>query len=199
MGSKRPRRYFCRCGTLLAKDNTGRQCRSRGRATPALFAELHMQHAQAFAVMRDASACTAAISQARTHGERLQPDDDPPWLYWLDPTAITLNAGTCLLDLGRADQAAVLLGEGITQFSAPFVRDRQQYMARLADARARPGKQHDLDAAVALGMESLDLAESLDSRLGRGPLSNLCLHLKPHNKVPAVRDFLDRAKGFVTV
>lgn len=28
MGSKHPRRYYCRCGTRLAKDNSGRQCAS---------------------------------------------------------------------------------------------------------------------------------------------------------------------------
>jgi len=46
-------------------------------------------------------------------------------------------------------------------------------------------------------MESIDLAESLDSRLGAGHLRDLCLRLKPHNTVAAVREFLERAKGFV--
>ncbi len=169
----------------------------RGRATSGLLAELHLRQAQAFAAMRDTLACTAAISQARTRAEQLKPDDEPSWLYWLDPTAITVNAGTCLLELGQSDQGAVLLDEGIAQFSTPFVRDRQIYVTRLADARARPGKQHDLDAAVGLGMESLDLTESLDSRRGAGHLHDLYLRLKPYAKVPAVRDFLERAKGFV--
>jgi len=170
---------------------------TRRRATPALLAELHLRQAQAFAAMRDTSACTAAISQARTHAEQLKPDDDPAWLYWLDPTAITVNAGTCLLELGQPDQAVVLLDEGIAQFSAPFVRDRQLFVTQLADARARPGKQHDLEAAVELGMESLDLTESLDSRRGAGHLRDLYLRLKPYGKVPAVREFLERAKGLV--
>jgi tetratricopeptide (TPR) repeat protein len=170
---------------------------TRRRATPALLAELHLRQAQAFAASRNTSACTAAISQARTHAEQLKPDDDPAWLYWLDPTAITVNAGTCLLELGQPDQAVVLLDEGIAQFSAPFVRDRQLFVTQLADARARPGKQHDLNAAVGLGMESLDLAESLDSRLGAGHLLDLYLRLKPYAKVPTVRDFLERAKGLV--
>ena len=34
---------------------------ARGRATPALLAELHLQHARACAAMRDISACTAAL------------------------------------------------------------------------------------------------------------------------------------------
>jgi hypothetical protein len=169
----------------------------RGRATSGMLVELHMRQALAFAAMRDTSACTAAISQMRTRAEQLTPDDDPPWLYWLDPTAITVNAGLSMLKLGQPDQAVVLLDEGIAQVSAPFVRDRQLVVTRLADARARPGKQHDLDAAVELGMESLDLTESLDSRLAIGRLRDLYLRLKPYAKVPAVRDFLERAKGLV--
>jgi tetratricopeptide (TPR) repeat protein len=85
----------------------------RGRATPALLAELHFRHAYAFATRRDASACTAAISRARAQVEQLKPEDDPPWLYWLDPAAITVGAGNCFLELGQANQAAAMLSEGI--------------------------------------------------------------------------------------
>ena len=66
---------------------------TRGRSTPALLAELHIRQALAFATLRDTSSCTAAISQARTQVEQLKPDDDPPWLYWLDPPVIIGMAG----------------------------------------------------------------------------------------------------------
>jgi hypothetical protein len=88
---------------------------TRGRATPALLAELYFRQAYVFATLRDTPACTATISQARTQVEQLTPDDDPPWLYWLDPAAIAVGAGDCLLLLGQPDQAAALLGEGIAQ------------------------------------------------------------------------------------
>ncbi|MGH8542058.1 MAG: hypothetical protein ACREX3_00075 [Gammaproteobacteria bacterium] len=168
---------------------------TRGKATPALLAELQLRRAQACAAMRDTPGCTAAIAQAHRHVEQLTPDDDPPYLYWLNTTAITVNAGTCMLDLGRPEQAVPLLDEAIAQFSAPFVRDRQLFVTRQAEARARPGKQHDLDAAIELGTESLDLAERLDSRLGAEPLRVLCSQLQPHAQVPGVREFLERAEG----
>lgn len=172
---------------------------TRGQATPALLAELHFRQAYAFAALRDSSACTAAISQARTQVEQLKPDDDPPWLYWLDPAAIAVGAGSCLLQLGQAERAAAMLGEGIAQFSETFVRDRQVYTTYLADALSRPGKQFDLEAAAGLGMQSIDLAESLDSNTntGTGLLRDLYFRMKPHGKVPAARDFLERARGFV--
>jgi DNA-binding XRE family transcriptional regulator/tetratricopeptide (TPR) repeat protein len=172
---------------------------TRGRQSPALLAELHIEHANAVATLRDSSACTAAISQARTQVEHLTPDDDPPWLYWMNPAEITVSAGYCLLKLGKADQAATMLDQGTAQFDESFVRDRQINMTRLADALARPGPQRDLDAAAGLGMTSIDLIEDVDSTRGIGDLHDLYHHLKPHAKVPAVRDFLERARGLVAV
>lgn len=39
---------------------------TRGRATSALLAELHIRHAEALGTLRDISGCTTAISQAIT-------------------------------------------------------------------------------------------------------------------------------------
>ncbi|MGH3886628.1 MAG: hypothetical protein ACRDSZ_08660 [Pseudonocardiaceae bacterium] len=170
---------------------------TRGRATPALLAELHIWQALSFAALRDASACTAAISQARAQVEQLKPDDAPPWLYWLDPAAIAINAGSCLLQLGQAEQAAAMLHEGFAQLSKSFIREEQLHLTQLADALTRPGKQRDLDAAAALGMQSIDLAESLNSTRGADRLRDLYYQLRPHAKLPAVHDFVERARGFV--
>jgi hypothetical protein len=74
--------------------------------------------------------------------------------------------------------------------------DRQVYLTFLADALARPGKQRDLDAAARLGMQSIDLAESLDSTRGADRIRDLCYRMKPHASLPVVRDFLERASAF---
>jgi hypothetical protein len=76
-----------------------------------------------------------------------------------------------------------------------FVRDRQLHLTQLAEARTRPGKQRDLEAAAGLGMESLDLAESVDSTRGADLLRGLYLRMKEYDAVPAVREFLKRAEG----
>jgi hypothetical protein len=175
--------------TALA--GTGRQ------ATPALLAELHIRLAEARGTLRDTSGCTAAISEARTQVEQLTPDDDPPWLYWMDPSLIAAQAGECLLRLSQTDQAIAVLREGSGQLPVSFVRDRQIVLTQLADALVQPGKQRDLEAAAALGVQSTDLAESLDSTRGTGLLRDLYFRLKPHDEVPAVRDFVERARGFV--
>lgn len=52
---------------------------TRGQQAPRLLAELYIRQAFALATMRDVSACTTAVSKARTHVE--QQSDDPLWLY----------------------------------------------------------------------------------------------------------------------
>jgi len=167
----------------------------RSRRSPRLLAQLHVRRAYALATLQDSSACTQAISKARAQIEQLGSDDDPPWLYWVDPAWITVEAGACLLRLDRADQAATMLHEGIALFDDSFTRDRQLYTLHLSDARTRPGKQQDLDAAARLGMASIDLAESLDSTLGTKALRALCQQMTAYAELPAVREFLERAKG----
>jgi DNA-directed RNA polymerase specialized sigma24 family protein len=171
----------------------------RSHRTPRLLAQLHVRRAYASATLQDRSACNEAISKARVQVEQLDSQDDPPWLYWVVPAWITVEAGDCLLQSEQADRAAAMLHEGIVMFDESFVRDRQLYTIHLADALTRPGKQRDLDAAAGLGMQSLDLAENLDSNTGTGHLGGLYYRMKQFTKVPAVQDFLERAKMVVGV
>jgi DNA-binding XRE family transcriptional regulator len=172
---------------------------ARGLESPRLQAELCIRQAYALAANHDVAGCTAAISKARGHIEQLVAGNDPQWLYWVIPAWIIVEAGDSLLLLGQADQAAGMLDEGIALFDESFVRDRQIYLTHQADALARPGKQRDLDAAADRGIAAIELAESLDSALGVDLLRDLYHQMKPHAKVPAVRDFLERAQGVVTV
>ncbi len=172
---------------------------TRGGETPALLAELYIKQADAFATLRDVSGCTAATSKARTQIEYLSQDDDLPYLYWVTPAEITAYAGQCLLQLGHAGQATTLLDDGIALFDESFTRNRQAYLIHLADALTRPGRQRDLDNAAVRGIEAIDIAESLNSTYSIDLLCDLYHQMKPHTKVPAVGDFLERARGLVTV
>ncbi|HET9256552.1 MAG TPA: hypothetical protein VFO16_15330 [Pseudonocardiaceae bacterium] len=169
---------------------------ARGLESPRLQAELSIRLAYALAASHDAMGCTAAIARARGHIEQLAADDDPRWLYWVMPAWILVEAGDSLLLLGHADQAAGMLDEGIALFDESFARDRQIYLTHLADALTRPGAQRDLEAAADRGIAAIELAEGLDSALGVDLLRNLYHQMKPHNNVPAVRDFLARAMDY---
>ena len=112
---------------------------ARGRETASLLAQLYSKQAYALATMGDTSRCNAAISKARTEVERLNRDDDPPWLYWVSPAEITAGAGRCLQKLGQVDHAVVMLDEGIALFDEAFVRDRTNYLIHVADGPGPAG------------------------------------------------------------
>jgi hypothetical protein len=78
-------------------------------------------------------------SDRRTEVERLNRDDDPPWLYWVSPAEITAGAGRCLQKLGQVDHAVVMLDEGIALFDEAFVRDRTNYLIHVADGPGPAG------------------------------------------------------------
>jgi hypothetical protein len=172
----------------------------RGLKSPRLQAELHVRQAYALATVHDAIGCRAAILKARGHVEQLAAaNNDPQWLYWVIPAWIIVEAGDSLLLLGHADEAAGMLEEGVALFDESFVRDRQIYLTHLADALTRPGKQRDLETAAERSIAAIELAETLDSTLGMDLLRDLCHQMTPHAKVPAVGDFLERARGLVMV
>jgi transcriptional regulator with XRE-family HTH domain len=166
----------------------------RGRETPRLLAELYIRKAYALATLRDRSACTTAVIKARTQIEQFEDDSDPRWLYWVTPAEITAGAGDCLLQLDQPDQATVLLDEGIAMFDESFARDRLVYLTHLADALSRPGMQRDLDDAADRGIAAVHLAECLTSSRGIDCLRDLYVRMRPHEPVPAVRNFLERAR-----
>lgn len=167
----------------------------RGGETPRLLAELSLWKAYALATLQDGSACVAALVQARTQVEQFEPESDPHWLYWVTPADITASAGHCLLRLGQPGRATALLDDGIALYDEAFARDRQIYLTHLADALARPGKQRDLEAAADRGLAAVHLAESLTSTRGIDWLRDLYRRMQPHASVPAVGDFLERARG----
>ncbi len=171
---------------------------TQGRQTPRLLAQLYVRQAYAAATLGDVSTCTAAVSKARALVEQLERNDDLPWVYWVTPAFIIAETGNCLLQLSQPDRAATLLDEGVALYDESFPRDRQYYLAHLANALARPGKQRDLEAAAAHGIEVLQLAENLHVTTV-GALRDLCHEMTPHADVPAVRDFLEQGRALVAV
>jgi len=171
----------------------------RGRETAQLLTALCSRQADALAILGDSSGCTAMISKTRTHAEGIKHDDGLPYLYWVGPADVAATAGCCLLKLGKADLAVGMLEEGIGLLDESFVRDRRSFLIRLAEALTHPGPQQDLDAAAEHGRAALDLSANLDSTRGVDRLRHLVTQMRPHSKVPAVRDFVDRTRDLVAV
>jgi DNA-binding XRE family transcriptional regulator/tetratricopeptide (TPR) repeat protein len=172
---------------------------TRGREIPSLLAELYGRQAYAFAALGDVSGCNAALSNLRTQIERLTPGAGPSWLYWVSQAHMTGEVGNAIRQLGHAEQAAAVLENSIALFDDSLPSSRAGYLIALADVLVRPGKQRDLDAAADRGMEAVQLVENLDSARLVDLIRTLFHQLTPHAKVPAVGDFLERARGLVMV
>jgi len=167
----------------------------RGRQTPALLAGLYTGQAYAQAFLRDGAACTSAVGKAGCWAEQIRPEDEPPRLYWVNRVDVTARVGRTLLRLGRADQAVRSLADGVQQLDDSMVRDRQLFLADWAEALVRPGPQRDLEEAASRGLQAVALAESLCSSRATERVRDLRQRMKPHAKVPAVREFLERARA----
>jgi hypothetical protein len=170
---------------------------TRGQHTPALLAKLYGGQAYAAATLGDASGCAAANSKLSTQIERLGSVEEPSFLYWVSPAPMTGEIGNALRQMGQADRAVTVLNEAIALFDDSLPRDSLGYRIHLANALTMPGKQRDLDAAAARGMEAIQIVETLDSPRSTGLIRDLCQQMTPHTKVPAVRDFVARARDLV--
>ena len=170
---------------------------TRGQHTPALLAKLYGGQAYALATLGDTSGCAAANSKLSMQIERLGSVAEPSYLYWVNLAPMTGEVGNALRQLGQADRAVPVLNEAIALFDGSLPRDSLGYRIHLANALTMPGKQRDLDAAVARGMEAIQIVETLDSPRSVGLIRDLGRQMAPHAKVPAVRDFVARARELV--
>jgi transcriptional regulator with XRE-family HTH domain len=83
------------------------------RVTPGLLAMATQQQARAHAILGDADATDRLFNQAISHAERIQPDAEPPWIYFYSPAYLQLQRGRAYRLLGRRAEAAELLRAGL--------------------------------------------------------------------------------------
>ncbi|MEV3870634.1 hypothetical protein [Streptomyces sp. NPDC049906] len=101
-------------------------------------------------------------------------------MYWMNPGEILGQTGSCLLDLGRPDEAARIFAAARNALSPDETRTRAQFLSRAATAQMRAG---DVDAGSATGHEVLSLVAGVRSaRLD----DNLALMLSEAGRYPSV-------------
>ncbi|WBB67238.1 transcriptional regulator [Micromonospora sp. WMMD812] len=83
---------------------------SRRWAGPGLRALLLHRVALAAALGGQPGAAAEALGAAERAAEKIDPDHEPPWLYWLDGPELAAMAGRALVALGRPRRAEALLG-----------------------------------------------------------------------------------------
>jgi len=97
-------------GTMLSLSQAAARDR---RITPGLLAMATQQQARAHAVLGDGESTDRLFDQVIGHAERIQPDDEPPWIYFYNPVYLQLQRGRAYRILGRNAKAAELLTSGL--------------------------------------------------------------------------------------
>jgi transcriptional regulator with XRE-family HTH domain len=127
---------------------------------PALHAMLLTRQARGHARLKENRDALAALDEAQSLCARGRGEDDPHWLYWINPGEIHGQAGSCHLDLGRPSQAAAAFAAARGSFAPDEARTRAQFLSRAATAQMRAG---DGEAGCATGHEALSLVSGVQS------------------------------------
>ncbi|RDI43561.1 hypothetical protein DFR68_12028 [Nocardia mexicana] len=165
----------------------------RGGATPRVQALIAMREARAFATTGMHAPASAALDralQALAHGAH---ENDPKWVYWMDSTVLTSEAGRCYLHLGDTKRAESQLAEGLAHLGENATRDRVLYGLSLALAHTRgAGGRQDLELACYEAEQVLPMLPEVGSARCRKLIETITTELRPHRTTSTVREFLDK-------
>ncbi|MFD8666240.1 transcriptional regulator [Streptomyces microflavus] len=146
-------------GSAVTAARTGRQG-IQGQDAPALNAMLLTREARGHAKLQDEYRAMAALEEASALCSRGRGEDDPHWLYWINPGEILGQRASCFLELGRPAEAAHAFSAARGALSHDEARTCAQFLSRAATAQMRAG---DADAGAATGHEVLTLVDGIQS------------------------------------
>lgn len=146
-------------GSAVTAARTGRQG-IQGQDAPALNAMLLTREARGHAKLQDERRAMAALEEATALCSRGRGEDDPHWLYWINPGEILGQRASCFLELGRPAEAAHAFNSARGALSLDEARTCAQFLSRAATAQIRAG---DADAGAATGHEVLTLVDGIQS------------------------------------
>ncbi|MFJ8578508.1 helix-turn-helix domain-containing protein [Micromonospora sp. NPDC093277] len=157
----------------------------------AIEAESAVLEAQGHASGGDEAACAKALDRAERAFDKADRTSAPEWIGYFDESYLAAKFGHCFAALGRGDLSQRFAERSLDMDGRHYARGRQFNLALLATAHVQAG---DPEQASAVGMQAVDAAEGLDSMRARDYLGDLANRLGKHVGLPAVRDFIDRAR-----
>ncbi|MEV6982960.1 hypothetical protein AB0M95_17085 [Sphaerisporangium sp. NPDC051017] len=149
-----------------------------------VHAMLDAWQVRAHAVLGEPRQAVHMLSRADDHWEHRDPDEDPPWIYWMRRPSFTIEVGTAFVQLGEISTALHLLEQGMTERSEDYARDSVLGLAAIADAQL---DQHDLHGALETAYRAVELVTDVDSGRVTDQLHAFARRLP--SKEPAAEDF----------
>ncbi|MFF3441792.1 hypothetical protein [Streptosporangium sp. NPDC002721] len=129
-------------------------------APRTVHAMLDAWQVRAHAVAGEARQAVEVLFRADDHWGRRDPDDDPPWIYWMRQPSHTIEVGAGFVQLGRPDIAVRLLEDGMAERGIDYTRDTVLGLTAIADAQLG---QHDVDGALETARRAVDLVTDVES------------------------------------
>ncbi|WP_406498315.1 helix-turn-helix domain-containing protein [Streptomyces sp. NBC_00846] len=163
----------------------------RGLNAPALEAMLCTRQARGHAKIGEDRQARNVLDRAEELCALGAGEDDPHWLYWINPGEIHGQRGSCLLDLGDFQGATRSFAGARCAMNPDETRTCAQFLAREATAHMRTG---DPEAGCAAGHRALDMAERVDSARLTDHISTMLDEVRPMANTPYARDLLERGR-----
>ncbi|MFE0632643.1 XRE family transcriptional regulator [Streptomyces sp. NPDC058864] len=145
--------------------------------SPAARSLLDLRRARALAALADPTRCQRALAAAESELDHAAPGTTPPWIAWMSPADLAVDAGRALLDLGKPQRAADALESGLRQLDPARARTRAVFQTYQAEGALA---DHDLDAAVSHARHALDTALNTGAARCRGLVTSLLPRLEAH-------------------
>jgi transcriptional regulator with XRE-family HTH domain len=164
----------------------------KGRS-PRVSAILHMRAARSYAMLGDTPGCRSYIDSACDALRNSPPESgEPGWAYWMDEASLNEQIGKCFLYLKDYSAARQHLEMSLrTEGFASFYRDGVAVLIALANVYAGAGEP---EQACAVGTRAINaLSGDVDSPRLTVRIKRLRDGLKQYERVPAVREFSERA------
>jgi transcriptional regulator with XRE-family HTH domain len=165
----------------------------RTATTPTVMALLLERLAWAFALNRDLQT-ERTLGRVEDTFTGRNPEDDPPWIYWLTTEEIDVMAGRCFVELSQPNRAVPLLESALVGYGDDRPRETGLYLSWLAEAYYQAGE---IERAAQLGCRVLDLTGHTASIRPGGRARHLQRLLRPHRGLPEVDEFVARYRAQV--
>ncbi|WP_223168162.1 hypothetical protein [Nonomuraea sp. SYSU D8015] len=161
--------------------------------SPRVKALLHARRARAYSLAGEPLAAYQAIDAAfATYAHAGPTEADLPSMYWLNAGELHQFAGSAALSLGEPRRALCHFDLAVNG-DDPYDTEKEArgtaiYLARRAEAHLALGE---LDAAVQVAEQVVQLMGGVESARGSSALNGLRADLLKHRDTPVVENFLD--------
>jgi tetratricopeptide (TPR) repeat protein len=170
---------------------------AKDHATATIWSMLHTREAWAYAKLGRVQAFKRATGKAEAALANTAPSEDPYWIHYFDEAELAGVTGGRYLELAQehpdqptyAREAESLIERALQLRRAESMRSFSLDQVGLAQTHFVQGE---LERAVHVGHQAIDLAEQTQSDRVRVQLQDLYRLAIPHKRIPDVHEFTDR-------